>query len=96
MALYLREGERFKLAFREAEKVREKGDILIALIHYPPFNVRQDDTVFTALFEEHRVDCAVFGHLHGSGYFPLQTEKNGIRYILTSCDKTRFSLTKIY
>lgn len=95
-ALYLREGERFKLAFREATKVREEGDVLIALIHYPPMNGKQEDTVFTQLFEENGVDTVVFGHLHGSGYFPLRTEKNGIRYFLTSCDKARFSLTEIY
>ncbi len=95
MALYLREGERFKLAFKEVEKVRREGDVLIALIHYPPFNVKLEDTVFTALFEENRVDKAVFGHLHGAGYFPLRSEKNGIVYYLTSCDKLRFTLTQI-
>ncbi|MBO5045400.1 MAG: metallophosphoesterase [Clostridia bacterium] len=93
--LYLREGERFRLAFREAEKVRQEGDKLIALIHYPPFTVKKEDTVFTQLFEENRVDKVVFGHLHGSGYFPLRTEKNGIIYYLTSCDKAKFTLTLI-
>lgn len=95
MALYLREAERFRLAFNEVKKVREEGDILIALIHYPPFNVKKEDTLFTQLFEENGVDKVVFGHLHGSGYFPLRTEKNGICYYLTSCDKTQFNLTEI-
>ncbi|MGN0822831.1 MAG: metallophosphoesterase [Candidatus Gallimonas sp.] len=95
MALYLREGERFRLAFREAEKVTEPGDVLIALIHYPPFGIKKEDTAFTGLFEEYGVKKVVFGHLHGSGYFPLKTEKNGIEYFLTSCDKTKFTLTEI-
>ncbi len=95
MTLYLREGERFKLAFQEVKKVREEGDVLIALIHYPPFSAKLEDTLFTQLFEENKVDRAVFGHLHGAGYFPLRSEKNGIVYSLTSCDKTRFSLTQI-
>ena len=95
MSLYLREGERFKLCFNEVRKVREEGDILIALIHYPPFNVKLEDTLFTRLFEENRVDKVVFGHLHGASYFPIRSEKNGITYHLTSCDKTRFSLTQI-
>ncbi len=94
--LYLREGERFRLCFREVNKIRCEGDTLIALIHYPPFSVRQEDTVFTALFEENKVEKVVFGHLHGSGYFPLRCEKNGITYYLTSCDKARFTLTQIY
>ena len=47
MALYLREGERFKLCFQEVKKVRREGDKLIALIHFPPFNVKLEDTLFT-------------------------------------------------
>ena len=68
---------------------------LIALIHYPPFGIRKEDTLFTQLFEENAVDKVVFGHLHGSAYFPLKCEKNGIEYFLTSCDKVRFTLTQI-
>ena len=95
MALYQREGERFKLCFHEVKKVREEGDILLALIHFPPFSVKLDDTIFTKLFEENGVNKVIFGHLHGAGYFPLKTQKNGIEYYLTSCDKTRFRLIKI-
>ena len=95
-ALYLREAERFRLAFKQVEKVRCEGDELIALIHYPPFNIKREDTLFTQLFEENRVNKAVFGHLHGSGYCPLRSEKNSIEYFLTSCDKTHFRLTQIY
>jgi len=95
MTLYLREGERFKLAFQEVNKVREAGDKLLALIHYPPFNVKKEDTLFTRLFEENGVDKVIFGHLHGSTYFPLYSEKAGIGYYLTSCDKVRFRLVQI-
>lgn len=93
--LYLREAERFRLAFHEVKKVREEGDVLIALIHYPPFNVKREDTLFTELFEANGVDKVVFGHLHGSGFFPLRSEKAGIEYFLTSCDKIGFSLARI-
>ena len=95
LALYNREAERFRLAFNQVKKVRVEGDILLALIHYPPMNVKREDTLFTQLFEENGVQKAVFGHLHGAGYFPLKTEKNGIEYYLTSCDKTKFTLTQI-
>lgn len=96
MALYKREAERFRLAFAQVNKVREEGDILIALIHYPPMGIKREDTLFTKLFEENGVNKAVFGHLHGTGYYPLKSEKNGVEYFLTSCDKTKFSLTEIY
>lgn len=95
MALYKREAERFRLAFHEVEKVREEGDKLIVLIHFPPMGLKQESTLFTDLFKENRADIVVFGHLHGSVYFPLKCEKDGVRYVLTSCDKTRFTLTEI-
>lgn len=94
--LYLREAERFRLAFLDADKLVKEGDKKIAMIHYPPFNVKKEDTLFTQLFEQNGVEKAVFGHIHGGFYFPLKTEKNGIEYILASCDKVGFSLVKIY
>ncbi len=94
--LYLREAERFRLAFLDADKLVQEGDTKIALIHYPPFNAKKEDTLFTQLFEQNGVDKVVFGHIHGSFYFPLKTEKNGVEYILASCDKVGFNLIKIY
>lgn len=94
--LYLREAERFRLAFGEAERLRGEGDKTIAMIHYPPFNLKNGDTLFTQAFEGNGVEKVVFGHIHGAAYFPLKTEKNGVEYILTSCDKTGFSLVRIY
>ncbi len=94
--LYLREAERFKLAFADAKQKREEGDTVIAMVHFPPFTVKQEDTLFTKLFEEQGVENVVFGHIHGAAYFPLRTQKNGITYHLTACDKTAFQLVKIY
>lgn len=93
--LYLREAERFRLAFCEVGKVREKGDTLIALIHYPPMGIRKEETLFTRLFDENKVDKVVFGHLHGAGFFPLRCERGNIEYYLTSCDKVNFRLVQI-
>lgn len=93
--LYLREAERFKLCFREVDKVREEGDRLIVMIHYPPFSQKSPKTLFTELFKEQRAEKVVFGHIHGDTYFPYRTVKDGIEYILTSCDKVDFSLQKI-
>ena len=94
--LYLREAERFRLAFAEAEKLREEGDTLVAMIHYPPFGLKNESTLFTELFETHGVDKAVFGHIHGAAYFPLKTKRGSVEYILASCDKVGFKLVKIY
>lgn len=93
--LYLREGERFRLALGCARKLRQPGDKLIAMIHYPPFTLRGENTLFTELFEEYRVDKVVFGHLHGAVYFPRYILRGGVEYYLTSCDKTGFRLVEI-
>ena len=94
--LYLREAERFRLAFAEGEKLRQDGDKMIAMIHYPPFGLKNEETLFTELFEKHGVDKAVFGHIHGAAYFPLKCQRGKTEYILSSCDKLHFQLVKIY
>ncbi len=93
--LYLREAERFKLCYRQGEKVRAEEDKLIVMTHYPPFSLKSPDTLFTRMFEEWRADKVVFGHIHGETYFPLRTVKNAIEYVLTSCDKVGFFLQRI-
>ncbi len=93
--LYLREAERIKLCFKEVEKVREEGDILIVMTHYPPMGLKLQDTLFTKLFEENGADKVVFGHIHGQSFFPFRTVKGGIEYVLTSCDKVGFALQLI-
>lgn len=93
--LYLREAERFRLCFKQVEKVRGVGDILLAMIHYPPFSLKSQQTLFTDMFGEYGVSKVIFGHIHGEAYFPLRTEINGIEYLLTSCDKVGFTLQRI-
>ena len=93
--LYLREAERFRLCFRQVESIRQEGDVLLAMIHYPPMGLKLQPTLFTKLFEENGVDKVIFGHIHGDAYFPFRTVRGGIEYILTSCDKVGFTLQKI-
>lgn len=95
--LYSRETERFTLALKNAEKLREEGDKLIALIHYPPFNVRRENSNFTALFEKYGVNKVVYGHLHGKDAIPFYCfNKNGVDYLLTSCDLIDNKLVEVY
>ncbi len=94
--LYLRESERFRLALADGEALSQEGDRKIVMMHFPPFTAKGEDTRFTELFEAHGVEQVVFGHIHGAAYFPLKTEKNGVEYLLTSCDKLHFQLVKIH
>ena len=94
--LYLRETERLRLALSAAAKIRGEGDKLAVLMHYPPFNVRRENSLFTDLFELNRVNAVIYGHLHGKDCrSDLTLEKNGIKYYLTSCDKLGNKLARI-
>lgn len=94
--IYRRETERLRLSFCAANKLRGEGDKLIALIHYPPFNVRRENSAFTDLFEQNKVDAVVYGHLHGSvSRGDRLVKKNGVDYYLTSCDMVGNELVEI-
>ena len=94
--LYLREIERLKLSFFSVKEMREEGDKLIALVHFPPFNVKRESSGFTEIFEENKVDAVVYGHLHGKNVRADRLViKNGIKYYLTSCDQVDNKLTEI-
>ncbi len=94
--IYLRETERLKLSLASANKMRQDGDKLIALVHYPPFNVHREDSLFTELFENNGVDGVVYGHLHGKNVRADKLVlKNGVKYYLTSCDQVENKLTEI-
>lgn len=94
--IYLRETERLKLSFNSVKKIRNDGDKVISLIHYPPFNVRRESSLFTDIFEENKVDVVIYGHLHGKDVRSDKLViKNGVKYYLTSCDQVDNKLTEI-
>lgn len=94
--IYLRETERLKLSLSNANKIKQEGDKLIALVHYPPFNVRREDTFFTQIFEDNGVDAVIYGHLHGKSVRADKlVVKNGVKYYLTSCDQVDNKLTEV-
>ncbi len=94
--IYKREAERLRLSFNEVKKIRNEGDKVIALVHYPPFGVSRKATLFTDIFEENKVDVVVYGHLHGKNVLAVKKlYKNGIQYYLTSCDQVDNKLIKI-
>ncbi len=96
MKIYLRETERLKLSLKNAQSIKQEGDKLVALVHFPPFNVRREDSEFTKIFEEFGVDSVIYGHLHGKNVRSDKlVVKNGIKYYLTSCDQVENKLTEI-
>lgn len=94
--LYLREIERLKLSLKDMQKQRTENSKVIGLMHYPPFNVKFENSQFTDLFEEYDIKKVIYGHLHGKECrTKLELEKNGVTYYLTSCDQIENKLVLI-
>ena len=94
--IYDREVIRMQLALDDMSSKRKDGDVCIVMIHYPPFNVKIEDSDFTALFDKYKVDIVVYGHLHGKGCRACKfVQKNGVKYYLTSCDQVECELVEI-
>lgn len=96
LKIFNREVIRLELTLQSAQKLRQDGDRLVCMIHYPPVNFKKEDSKFSQLLEKYNVDDVVFGHLHGFKRQELKFLKNGINYYLTSCDLVENRLTEIY
>ena len=95
MKIYRREVLRLELALKSAQRASQGREIVV-LMHYPPFDERQQPSGFTELLEQYGVKCAVYGHLHGQslrGAFSGMLR--GVRYHQVSCDGLGFKLLKL-
>ena len=81
----------------EMQAQRKEGDIVIAMTHFPPFDIQMQEKRFTKIFEDYKVDKVVYGHLHGDICKPKETHVviNDIDYYLTACDQVGHHLVKI-
>ncbi len=94
--LFARELLRIQMSLDCMKKLRQDGDRVIFMIHYPPFNARFEDSEVTAIFENYGVNAVVYGHLHGrTCRAKPRIEKHGIPYYLTSCDMVGNRAVKI-
>ena len=93
--IFDRELIRLELSLTAMSKVREEGDIVIGMTHYPPFDVSLQPTPVTDLFTKYGVEQVVYGHLHGNAYAKKKVYLNRTTYYLTSCDLVDFTLVSI-
>ncbi|MBQ2714130.1 MAG: metallophosphoesterase [Clostridia bacterium] len=95
--IYQREGQRLTLSLGVANKIKQEGDVLVGMLHFPPFNVRREDSVFTKILEEAEIRTVVYGHLHGKNCrVSPKVVKNGVSYYLTSCDQVNNMLVRLF
>ncbi len=91
-----RELIRLKMSFEKAQSLATNGEEIICIMHYPPFNSKREESVFTKLIEEFGIKTVVYGHLHGAQCkADILVERNGVKYYLTSCDKLGNKLIEI-
>ena len=93
--IFDREVIRLDLSLSAMSKVREEGDVVIGMTHYPPFDVSLEPTPVTELFTKYGVEQVVYGHLHGNAYAKKKVYLDRTTYYLTSCDLVDFSLVSI-
>ncbi len=94
--LYKRELIRMELSLKQATEMREDGDNLIVMTHFPPFNSRFQENEMQRLFEKYRVDKVVYGHLHNAERKQkMKFNKHKIQYFLTSCDHLKHNPVRI-
>ncbi len=65
----------------------------IAMIHYPPFNVAdQNPNEFVDMMKKYNVDICVYGHLHSEGHkYAKEGIVDGIDFKCISCDYIDFT-----
>jgi hypothetical protein len=92
--IFLRELDNLKFSLNQ---LSSNAKVRIAMTHYPPIGPDLLPSEASHILEKYRIDYCVFGHLHNikdnSLYFG---EKNGISYILTSCDYLDFIPKKLF
>jgi predicted phosphohydrolase len=92
--IFERELGRLDLSLRCLAK--EARPIRMVMTHYPPIGADLHDSRASRLLEKYEISTCVFGHLHNVKQdIPLFGEKNGIRYLLTSCDYLRCTPLKL-
>ncbi|MFW5780413.1 MAG: metallophosphoesterase, partial [Bacillota bacterium] len=60
-----RECIRLKMSLDEAKKLQTDNQKIILMMHYPPFNSKLENSLFTDIISDYDINTVVYGHLHG-------------------------------
>ena len=101
-AVYRREGLRLETALKKAQKesarLCESGRraAIVGFMHYPPMGNGNNETIFTALFDQYGVEQIFYGHLHGiHAREANEKSASNLRYHLVSGDFIAFDPIRI-
>ncbi|MDR6217554.1 metallophosphoesterase [Deinococcus soli (ex Cha et al. 2016)] len=85
-----REAERLSLSVQAARSIRQPGDHLILMLHYPPANPPYPANPITRVIDDARPDQIVYGHLHGVAPERAMRHVNGVPAHLVAADGLKF------
>ena len=90
-----REMARLRASFEAAKADGYRKYIMF--LHYPPTNILEDESDFTAMAEEYGAQQVIYAHSHGESRFhdSILGEKNGIQYRLVSGDYLKWVPARI-
>ena len=95
--IYNRELIRLDMSLSAGKRLYEDGDIIICMLHYPPFNSNKEFNEIIKLLKNYDVNTCVFGHIHSHiGKYKICENIYGINFYLTSCDLLKNSLVQLY
>jgi predicted phosphohydrolase len=85
-----REAERLSLSVQAARTLRQPGDHLILMLHYPPATPPYPANPITRVIDDARPDLIVYGHLHGVAPERAMRHVNGVPAHLVAADGLKF------
>ncbi|PTA69287.1 metallophosphoesterase [Deinococcus arcticus] len=86
-----REAERLRLSVTAAQALRQPGDRLLLMLHYPPATPPYPANPLTRVIEGARPDLIVYGHLHGVPPERAMRHVAGIPAHLVAADGLKFT-----
>ncbi|GGR43353.1 phosphohydrolase [Deinococcus seoulensis] len=88
--LLTREAERLSLSVKAARDLRQPGDHLILMLHYPPATPPYPANPITRVIDDARPDMIVYGHLHGVPVQRSMQHVSGVPAHLVAADGLKF------
>lgn len=91
--IFQRELHRFRNSLLHSQG---KGATIIAMLHYPPFNMDLSPNEFVDIMKEFNVDMCVYGHLHAEGHkYAVEGMVERIEFHCISSDFIDFKIKKL-
>lgn len=85
---FSRELARLESALQQGQALRQDGEPLFVLMHYPPFTSDGQPTAYSALIARYQPTACLYGHLHHDKEWELAQQGlyEGVHYHLVAAD----------